>query len=208
MESGHHSGAAKARRGGSATPSRRADAERNIAAILAAATTCFAKNPNASMTEIAAAAGVGRVTLYGHFSSREALLSELMERALAEVATALDVTDLDHGPADEALRSFIRSSWQLLDRNLRMLYAARRALPAEAVHDHHIDILSAMQRLITRGQQEGAFRDDLPSHWLVGTVYALVQAAGDQVEAGQFTSEQALEALDATVASALRSPNT
>ena len=207
MDSEHHSGAVKARRGGSAHHPRRADAERNIAAILAAAAACFGKNPNASMTEIASAAGVGRVTLYGHFSSREALLSELMERALAEVATVLDVTDLDKGPADETLRTFIRSSWQLLDRNLRMLHAARRALPAEAVQDHHVGILSAMERLITRGRQEGAFRDDLPSHWLVGTIYALVQAAGDQVEAGQFTSEEALGALEATLTSALRQPD-
>lgn len=205
MDSGHHHGTANARRGGSSHP-RRADAERNIAAILAAATACFGKNPNASMTEIAAAAGVGRVTLYGHFSSREALLSELMERALTEVAAVLDATDLDRGPADETLRALIRSSWQLLDRNLRMLHAARRALPAEAVHEHHTGILSAMERLITRGRQEGAFRDDLPSHWLVGTVYALVQAAGDQVEAGRFTSQEALDALEATLISALRRP--
>ncbi|GJF34694.1 hypothetical protein KNE206_73940 [Kitasatospora sp. NE20-6] len=206
MDSAQQNGSAKARRGTSAHHPRRADAERNITAILAAATTCFGRNPNASMTEIAAAAGVGRVTLYGHFSSREALLGELMERALAEVATVLDATDLDEGPADHRLRAFIRSSWQLLDRNLRMLHAARRALPAEAVHHHHVGILSTMERLIIRGRQEGAFRDDLPSHWLVSTVYALVQAAGDQVEAGQFTSEEALEALDATLLSALRPP--
>lgn len=198
-----HSAAAIARRDGLAHP-RRADAERNVAAILAAATACFGKNPNASMTEIAAAAGVGRVTLYGHFSSREALFSALMERALAEVAMLLDITELDTGPADETLRTLIRSSWQLLDRNLRMLHAARRALPAKAVHDHHIDILSAMERLITRGQREGAFRDDLPSHWLLSTIYALVQVAGDQVEAGNLSSEEALGALEATLSSALQ----
>jgi AcrR family transcriptional regulator len=204
MDSEHHGGAVKARRGGSTHHPRRADAERNMAAILAAATLCFAKNPNASMTEIAAAAGVGRVTLYGHFSSREALLSELMEHALAEVAAVLDVNDLDSGPADEVLRTFIRSSWQLLDRNLRMLHAARQALPAEVVHDHHVGILSGVERLIARGRQEGAFRDDLPAHWLVGTFYALVQAAADQVEAGRLTSEEALGALEATLTSALQ----
>jgi TetR/AcrR family transcriptional repressor of mexCD-oprJ operon len=206
MDSDYRSGAAKARRDSNAHP-RRADAERNLAAILAAATVCFGRNPHASMTEIAAEAGVGRVTLYGHFSSREALLSQLMERALTEVATVLDATDLDHGPADDALLAFVRSSWQLLDRNLRMLHAARRALPAEAVHDHHVGILSAMERLITRGRHEGTFRDDLPTHWLVSTIYALVQAAGDQVESGRFTSEEAINALEATLISTLRGPN-
>lgn len=206
MDSEHHGGVAKARRRASAHP-RRADAERSIAAILAAATVCFGRNPHASMTEIAAEAGVGRVTLYGHFSSREELLGRLMESALTEVVTVLHTTDLDRRPADEALRTFIRSSWQLLDRNLRMLHAARQALPPEAVHDHHVEILSTMERLVTRGQHEGVFRDDLPSHWLVSSIYALVQAAGDQVEAGRFTSEEALGALDATLAAALHRPH-
>ncbi|HET9383192.1 MAG TPA: TetR/AcrR family transcriptional regulator [Streptomyces sp.] len=206
MHSGHHRGTANARRGGSPHP-RRADAERNITGILDATTTCFGRNPNASMTEIAAAAGVGRVTLYGHFSSREALLSALMERALAEVAPVLDATDLDRGPADKTLRALVRSSWQLLDRDLRMLHAARRALPAEAVHDHHVGILSAMERLIGRGRREGTFRDDVPTHWLVSTLYALVQAAGDEAEAGRFTSEEALAALEAPLTSAFRRPD-
>ena len=42
---------------------RRADAERNIAAILEAGLACFSRNPDASLAEVAQAAGVGRITL-------------------------------------------------------------------------------------------------------------------------------------------------
>ena len=49
---------------------KRSDALRNIEAILEAATTCLARDPDASVNSIAQAAGVGRVTLYGHFESR------------------------------------------------------------------------------------------------------------------------------------------
>lgn len=206
MDPESQTGVRKVRRGGSSQPPRRADAERNVVAILNAATDCFGKNPHVSMTEIASAAGVGRVTLYGHFSSREALLSQLMEKAMAQVVTALEGLDLDNGPADQTLRRLIRSSWELLDRNLRMLHAARRALPAHAVQQHHVGILAAMERLISRGQREGAFRADLPSSWLLATVYALVQTAGDQVDVGQLNSEQALSALEATLAAALSVP--
>jgi Bacterial regulatory proteins, tetR family len=47
---------------------RRADALANREAILAAARTVLADNPRASLTAIAAAAGVAPRTLYGHFA--------------------------------------------------------------------------------------------------------------------------------------------
>jgi AcrR family transcriptional regulator len=52
----------------------RADARRNIERILEAAEACLARNPNASMSDIAAQAGLGRVTIYGHFASRQVVV--------------------------------------------------------------------------------------------------------------------------------------
>ena len=52
------------------TPKLRADARRNIELILDAAEACLTRNPDASMSDIAAEAGLGRVTIYGHFTSR------------------------------------------------------------------------------------------------------------------------------------------
>lgn len=51
----------------SARSRRRADAERNIARIVSAARTLLSSDPNATTDDIAQAAGVGRMTLYGHF---------------------------------------------------------------------------------------------------------------------------------------------
>jgi AcrR family transcriptional regulator len=62
---------------------RRADAERNIAAILDAAVELLGERPDSSMAEIAAAAGVARQTVYAHYDSREALLAAVAERAMA-----------------------------------------------------------------------------------------------------------------------------
>ncbi|MGW3867651.1 TetR/AcrR family transcriptional regulator, partial [Streptomyces sp. NPDC005047] len=50
---------------------RRADAQHNVAKILDAAIDCLSRSSDASVVQIAQAAGVGRVTLYGHFPSRE-----------------------------------------------------------------------------------------------------------------------------------------
>jgi Bacterial regulatory proteins, tetR family len=70
--------------GAGGPPPLRADAKRNVAAILAAATDRLAENPDTSMAEIAAAAGVGRMTLYGHFKTRTDLLDAVLARVVAE----------------------------------------------------------------------------------------------------------------------------
>ncbi len=89
-----------------------ADARKNIAAILDAATACLAVNPDASINDIAAAAGVGRVTLYGHFANRATLVSQVVDRAMATSDAELEVVGLD-GDAREALSRLLVASWHV-----------------------------------------------------------------------------------------------
>ena len=192
-----------ARRDGE-TPHRRADAARNIDAILDAAARCFAANSDVSMTGIAQAAGVGRVTLYAHFPSREALLGELMERNVANATVALDSADLEHGPADQALSRLLRNSWQILDRQHSLVGALLRHLPGDEVRKRHDPILRRIENLIARGRAEGTFRTDLPLRWLVTTVFTLTHAAVQQLDDGHLDSDAALVALEATLESVLR----
>lgn len=58
----------------------RADAVRNREALVQAALDLIDEHPNASMQEIADAAGVTRMTAYRHFATREALQVELATR--------------------------------------------------------------------------------------------------------------------------------
>ena len=77
----------------SAPKRRRADAERNIAAIIDAALEALASDPDASMAEIARRAGVVRATVYMHFPTRESLLDAVMEHAVGQVARATSGAD-------------------------------------------------------------------------------------------------------------------
>src|SRR5919201_4942134 len=60
---------------------QRADAAENREAILAAAKRLLEHSPRATVSDIAAAAGVSRATVYRHFKSREALAAAVVDQA-------------------------------------------------------------------------------------------------------------------------------
>lgn len=194
---------------GSAAPSRprRADAERNIEAILAATADLLASGRDTNMSAIASAAGVGRVTLYGHFGSRREVLEALLERAVASAADALgaQLTDDTLAPR-EALRALLRSSWQILDRH-RSLYAAVSVeLPAPVVRAHHDVVMAPVERLLARGRDHGDFRSDVPLSWLVATLYSLLHLAAEELNAGRLEADRVGDVLESTVIQALSPP--
>ncbi len=185
-------------------PRRRADAERNIAAILDAALACFSEDPLATMADIARAAGVGRVTLYAHFASREDLLDAAVDRAVAEVAEASAAIEAeaeagDDITADQVLARHIRSSWWIVDRHRQLFDAAQRSLPPERLRARHAPALGDFDGLIARGQAEGVFRRDLPVDWLVTVIYSLFHAAAEDVNVGRLRRADAADVLEATL---------
>jgi AcrR family transcriptional regulator len=183
---------------------KRADAERSIAAILDAATDCFGANPSASMTEIARAAGVGRVTLYAHFPSREELLDAAVQRSVASASEVVDAIPLGDMPANEALDAMVRSSWQVVNRNRGLFSVVSREMPAETLRRHHDPLHDRLAMLIERGQIDGVFRRDLPVSWLIATAYNLMHGAAEEVQAGRLGAGEAGDVLVATIGSALR----
>jgi TetR/AcrR family transcriptional repressor of mexCD-oprJ operon len=176
----------------------RADAQRSIAAIIRSATDLFSQRPEASMTEVARAAGVGRVTLYAHFPTREALIAAAVEHAVAEATAALAAAELTEGPADEALGRLIRLSWPILDRH-RGLHAAAGALPPSHLRDRHSALVGELEKLIRRGQREGVFRTDLSTSWLAAVAYGLTHTAAEEVSAGRLDAEEAAGVLEQTL---------
>ena len=72
----------------------RSDSLRNRDAILDAAAECLTANPSSTLSDIAHAASVARITLYGHFASRNELLTALLERSMVRVEAELGSVDL------------------------------------------------------------------------------------------------------------------
>lgn len=185
---------------------RRADAERSIARIVAAARESLSRDPAASIDDIAKAAGVGRMTLYGHFRNR----AELVEAALAdalrageEVLSAVDLT----GDAGDALTRLLESSWSLVAESAALLTAAQGTLPPGRVRQLHADPAERLEELVRRGQQQGAFRTDLPISWLVGVVHYVLQGAAEENRTGRLKTDDTARVVIATVQSILAVPS-
>jgi AcrR family transcriptional regulator len=178
-----------------ASPRRqRADAQRNIAAILDAAVVLLGREPWAGMDDIATAAGVARQTVYAHFRSRQALIDAVAARVTADVTTALNAVDLDGGSPTTALRRWLDTAWSLLERYPVLLTPAMPTNPPEQDMERHEPVTGRLLPLIRRGQRTGEFDRRLPAQWLLAATIALGHAAGQEVAAGRMTARQAGDA--------------
>jgi TetR/AcrR family transcriptional repressor of mexCD-oprJ operon len=184
---------------------KRADARKNIAGIIDAATACLARDPDTSISDIAAAAGVGRMTLYGHFESRSALVAEVVDRAMQQTEEALDQLDLT-GDAREALGRLLEATWQLTHRFGGLVVAAQTVLPDAELREAHERPALRVKRLLRRGRKEGTFRTDMPLAWQVTTIQAVVHAAASAVHRGEINAERAPGLVRATLLAALTPP--
>lgn len=183
-------------------PRRRADAERSIARIVSAARTSLSADPDATIDTIAEAAGVGRMTLYGHFRTRTELVEAALVDALRAGEEILSVVDLG-GDARDALDRLLTSSWALVAESAALLVAAQGALPADRIRDLHASPGERIEQLVRRGQQEGVFRTDLPITWLVNVMHYVLHGAAEENRAGRIKSADVAPTVTATVRSLL-----
>ncbi|MEU2003270.1 TetR/AcrR family transcriptional regulator [Rhodococcus sp. NPDC019627] len=177
---------------------QRADAQRNRIAILAATPVALRKNPEASVADIAAEAGVGRMTLYGHFKTRAELIEAAVVESLERGDAVLSEVPLDGEPM-QALARLVESSWSLVDQSRALLAAAQKELSASRIRELHQKAEARMRDLLERGQREGAFRGDLPVSWLLTTAHVVMNAAAEEITAGRLDPMDAAHYINAVL---------
>jgi AcrR family transcriptional regulator len=140
----------------------RADAQRNVELLIAAAREAFtAHGPNASLDDIARAAGVGAGTLYRHFPTRlalfEAVYRDSVERLCAD-GERLAETE----PPAEALVDWLKGFVTVVSQK-RGLAAAltEEGRTSELFVQCHTMINATGATLLDRAKAAGAVREDL-----------------------------------------------
>ncbi|MEV6256574.1 MULTISPECIES: TetR/AcrR family transcriptional regulator [unclassified Nocardia] len=163
----------------STTPGTRARANRKRILDIAAAE--LARNPAASMEEIASAAGVVRRTLYGHFPTREALIDGLLDLASEDIAHTLRSLDPDEPVTVTSARCTI-ALWRVGDK-YRLLFKLTETNLGARIEERLAPVHEHGAAMLRHGQQLGVYSDHLPaqalSRALAGLVLALLEARTD-----------------------------
>ncbi|MBE1498171.1 AcrR family transcriptional regulator [Amycolatopsis lexingtonensis] len=151
--------------------------------IVDVALDVLGENPDAGMGEIAAAAGVVRRTVYGHFPSRLDLIRTLTERAVAEMTAVLTEAGASAAEADATWVEFIARLWPVAHR-YRVLLALRRGEYGEAIHSLFGPVDELLADLVERGQASDVFARYLPAGVLSQLAYGVVFAIADSDRSG------------------------
>jgi TetR/AcrR family transcriptional regulator, mexCD-oprJ operon repressor len=153
-------------------PARRPTLRERVAgAILEAAAEVLAsRGEQASMSDIASAAGVARATLYRYFPSRRALLDELARLAAHDAAAGLEAARLEAVAVDEALERAVRALVAVGDYFI--VLARERVRPDPEQFEQGIAV--PLRRLFERGQLGGEIRNDVPAAALTESLVGLV----------------------------------
>lgn len=184
---------------------KRADARKNVAAILEAATRCLARDPDSSLADIAREAGVGRVTLYGHFDSRSTLIARVLAEAMARTEEEVGSVDLGGDPV-EAMERLLSASWRVTHRHGALVQAAEKSLEPHDLQAAHEQAVTRMRTLLRRGRRTGSFRNDMPVGWQVTLVQSILHGASGAVYRGEHSPTEAARLVVASALGALRPP--
>ncbi|WP_405656466.1 TetR/AcrR family transcriptional regulator [Streptomyces sp. RK9] len=181
----------------SSPPRRRADAERSRTAVLDAAVQLLGERPDAGMAAVATAAGVTRQTVYAHFSSRDDLLTAVVDRVTERVAEAMDAAGADEGPAPDALLRLLDAAWRAAETYPALVSLGARAAPPDEDRERHRPIADRIAHVLERGRGGGAFDPGPALSWQVAAVIALSHATAEETRAGRVPAAEATAALHA-----------
>ncbi|MEU6097925.1 TetR/AcrR family transcriptional regulator [Streptomyces sp. NPDC047079] len=166
-------------------------ADTNRRRILEVALTELLRDPDASMDQIARAAGVVRRTVYGHFPSREALIGTLVDGAVEAVAAAQatgreGVTD----PVEVVARSTL-AVWEVADRYRILVALAQRSVTVQGIRDRLAPVREACAAVLADGLEQGEFVSPLPPEALAYVHEQMLFAVMEAVNEGLLAARDA-----------------
>lgn len=157
----------------------RADAARNRALIVAAATEVFAERGlEASTAEIADRAGVGEATLFRRFPTKDDLIAAIVAARMEE-GLASGEACLEEGDPWRGIERFLFEMAERSVRDLGVSDAAKdRCSASVELAPQRKRLLDICAELVRRGQRAGVVREDIAGQDLVFLIPAVSSLGG------------------------------
>lgn len=166
---------------------RRVDARRNYDRIVDVAATVLARNPKATLQDIAVAVGLHRATLHRHFRSRDDLLAALRARSAARMLGALDTAEAADVPSADRMALFTRL---VLENAVPTGLWRFTTYHGAGMDEHAVELVQRTVAIVEEGRAAGVLRTDLTGEQLraiwTGVVYSVVPL----VDAGAMTMDE------------------
>ncbi|MFI1198564.1 TetR/AcrR family transcriptional regulator [Streptomyces sp. BHT-5-2] len=155
----------------------RADAARNLDAVLQTGARLLARDPGTSIAVIAEAAGVDRRTVYRHFKTREALLAAVHEAKLDACEKVLAEARLTEAPVMAALHRYaegiitVSRRWPVDVQQVR----------DQAAADRLGRLIEQLDAFTARAVREQVIRPGLPDRWARSLLIHLTNVASHEM---------------------------
>ena len=149
--------------------------------ILDAAVRVFARKGfhTCRVGDIAEEAGVAHGLLYHYFSSKDEVLETIFRETWADLLAAIREGEETEPHPREQLRkvsAILLRSWRRQPDLVRVLVREVARSPEGARHREDLGaMLTAIERIVERGQAEGAFRSELDARLAATIVYGALE---------------------------------
>jgi AcrR family transcriptional regulator len=149
----------------------RADAARNLDAVLQTGARLLAEDPSTSISAIAAAAGVDRRTVHRRFACREVLRDAVCEAKVEAVERVLTEARLECAPVAVALHRYVEGIIAVIRRY--PIDPEQMRCDARS-YARMLDQRKRVAAFMRRARDEGFLRADLPDGMAEGMLYRIV----------------------------------
>lgn len=150
----------------------------------------LAKNPGATLLDVAAEANVGRATIYRHFPSREHLIRSLAMTAFEDMKSVLYPIYEENLSGRESLVRVIQEMVPKGDR-YHFLWNELSIYEDGDVQRSYLDLIQRFSGLVDKAKSEGVIDPTIPIPWVSSVLDSLIWSAWLTVEEGYIARRDA-----------------